>query len=71
MVQVKVKMRMMKVTAMSADNELVSPVKKLHTTWNSVQPPKKEEGLIGKWYGVVYESKSLLYWKSSRALLGK
>ena len=31
--------------------------KKLKKTWESLSPPNKEEDLIGKWYGVIYESK--------------
>jgi hypothetical protein len=30
---------------------------RLIKTWNSINPPVKEEDILGKWYGVVYESK--------------
>ena len=44
----------------------LEPEYKLKLTWESLSPPNKEEDLIGKWYGVIYESK-----RSSMLFVGK
>ena len=37
--------------------EDLGPKRMLKKTWESLSPPNKEEDLVGKWYGVIYESK--------------
>ena len=49
-----------------SDQPSVEPRKILQRTWDSLSPPNKEEGLIGKWYGVAFETK-----RSSMLLIGK
>ena len=39
---------------------------KLLTAWKSINPPVKEDDIVGKWYGVIYETK-----RSSRLFVAK
>ena len=48
------------------DQPSVEPRKILQRTWDSLSPPNKEEDLIGKWYGVAFETK-----RSSMLFIGK
>ena len=47
-------------------DEGFGPTEKLQETWKSLSPPNKEEDLIGKWYGVIFETK-----RSSMLFIGK
>ena len=38
----------------------------LQATWDSLSPPNMEEDIVGRWYGVAYETK-----RSSMLFIGK
>ena len=46
-----------------SEDELCDPVENatasnLQTTWKNLNPPMKEEQILGKWYAVIYTKRS-------------